>query len=105
MAAIGLNPVDWLIIALYFAFVIGLAFYLKQFIRTQEDFPIAGRKNMHGLRTSRSLFPHRNRSGYFKSAWALSITRSMPASESLWLDLQSCSKYFWALADVAPLRM
>ncbi len=45
MVTIGLSPVDWLIIALYFAFVIGLGFYLKRFTKTQDDFFIAGRKN------------------------------------------------------------
>jgi SSS family solute:Na+ symporter len=45
MATIGLGLVDWLIIALYFTFVIGLGFYLKRFTRTQDDFFIAGRKN------------------------------------------------------------
>jgi SSS family solute:Na+ symporter len=45
MAALGLSPVDWLIVILYFAFIIGLGFYLKRFTRTQEDFFLAGRKN------------------------------------------------------------
>jgi SSS family solute:Na+ symporter len=42
---IGLTSVDWIIIAVYFVFIIGLGFYLKRFTRTQEDFFIAGRKN------------------------------------------------------------
>jgi solute:Na+ symporter, SSS family len=42
---IGLSSVDWIIIAVYFAFILGLGFYLKRFTRTQEDFFIAGRKN------------------------------------------------------------
>ena len=45
MATLGLSPVDWLIIVLYFAFIIGLGFYLKRFTKTQEDFFLAGRKN------------------------------------------------------------
>ena len=45
MAALGLSPVDWLIIVIYFAFIIGLGFYLKRFTKTQEDFFLAGRKN------------------------------------------------------------
>ena len=45
MATIGLSPVDWLIIAVYFVFIIGIGFYLKRFTKTQEDFFIAGRKN------------------------------------------------------------
>jgi solute:Na+ symporter, SSS family len=42
---IGLSLVDWIIIAVYFVFIIGLGFYLKRFTKTQEDFFIAGRKN------------------------------------------------------------
>ena len=45
MATLGLSPVDWLIIIIYFAFIIGLGFYLKRFTKTQEDFFLAGRKN------------------------------------------------------------
>jgi SSS family solute:Na+ symporter len=45
MATLGLSPVDWLIILVYFAFIIGLGFYLKRFTRTQDDFFMAGRKN------------------------------------------------------------
>ena len=45
MATIGLSFVDWLIIALYFAFILGIGFYLKRFTKSQEDFFIAGRKN------------------------------------------------------------
>jgi solute:Na+ symporter, SSS family len=35
---------DWLIIAIYFAVVLGIGFYLKQFAGTGEDFFMAGRK-------------------------------------------------------------
>jgi solute:Na+ symporter, SSS family len=42
---IGLSSVDWIIIAVYFIFILGLGFYLKRFTKTQEDFFIAGRKN------------------------------------------------------------
>jgi solute:Na+ symporter, SSS family len=42
---IGLSTVDWIIIAVYFVFIIGLGFYLKRFTKTQEDFFMAGRKN------------------------------------------------------------
>ncbi len=45
MAAIGLSPVDWLVIIVYFVFIIGLGFYLRRFTKTQEDFFLAGRKN------------------------------------------------------------
>ncbi|NLP09293.1 Na+/galactose cotransporter, partial [bacterium] len=37
--------VDWLIIAIYFLFVLGIGFYLKKYTKTGEDFFIAGRKN------------------------------------------------------------
>lgn len=45
MNAIGLGLLDWAIIALYFAFILGLGFYLQRFTKSQEDFFIAGRKN------------------------------------------------------------
>ena len=45
MTTITLTLVDWLIIAVYFAFVLGIGFYLKRFTKTQEDFFMAGRKN------------------------------------------------------------
>lgn len=43
--AIQLSWVDWSIIALYFAFIIGIGFYLKRFTGTGEDYFLAGRKN------------------------------------------------------------
>jgi SSS family solute:Na+ symporter len=45
MATIGLSFVDWLIIIIYFAFILGIGYYLKRFTKNQEDFFIAGRKN------------------------------------------------------------
>ncbi len=45
MSAIHLTFVDWLIIAIYFAFVLGIGFYLKRYTKSQEDFFMAGRKN------------------------------------------------------------
>ncbi|NOX90559.1 MAG: sodium:solute symporter family protein [Calditrichaeota bacterium] len=45
MGNIGLTLVDWLIIALYFVFVLGIGFYLKRYTKSQEDFFLAGRKN------------------------------------------------------------
>jgi solute:Na+ symporter, SSS family len=45
MPSIGLSVLDWLIIAIYFAFIIGLGYYLKRFTKSQEDFFMAGRKN------------------------------------------------------------
>ncbi len=45
MQAIGLTFVDWLIIAIYFGFVLGIGFYLRRYTKTEEDFFLAGRKN------------------------------------------------------------
>jgi SSS family solute:Na+ symporter len=45
MQAIGLTFVDWLIIAIYFGFVLGIGFYLRGYTKTEEDFFLAGRKN------------------------------------------------------------
>lgn len=45
MDAIGLSFVDWLIIATYFAFVLGIGFYLKRYTKSEEDFFLAGRRN------------------------------------------------------------
>ncbi|MHB2156085.1 sodium:solute symporter family protein [Calditrichota bacterium GD2] len=45
MSAIGLTFIDWIVIAIYFAFVLGIGLYLKRFTKTQEDFFLAGRKN------------------------------------------------------------
>lgn len=45
MFEIGLSFFDWLIIAVYFAFILGIGFYLKRFTKNEEDFFLAGRKN------------------------------------------------------------
>jgi SSS family solute:Na+ symporter len=45
MEAIGLTFVDWLVIAIYFGFVLGIGFYLRRYTKTEEDFFLAGRKN------------------------------------------------------------
>lgn len=45
MVQLGLSPVDWLILVVYFAFILWLGFYLKKFTKTQDDFFLAGRKN------------------------------------------------------------
>jgi SSS family solute:Na+ symporter len=45
MSTIHLSVVDWLIITVYFAFVIGIGFYLKRFTKNESDFFLAGRKN------------------------------------------------------------
>ncbi|HXF26379.1 MAG TPA: hypothetical protein VN610_03855, partial [Bryobacteraceae bacterium] len=41
---ISLTPVDIAIIALYFAMVLGIGFYLKRYTKTGEDFFLAGRE-------------------------------------------------------------
>lgn len=45
MASIGLSIIDWIIIAIYFGFILGIGFYLRRFTKSQEDFFLAGRKN------------------------------------------------------------
>ncbi len=45
MQAIGLTFADWLVIAIYFGFVLGIGFYLRRYTKTEEDFFLAGRKN------------------------------------------------------------
>ena len=45
MHAISLGLIDWLIIASYFGFVLGIGYYLKRFTTSGEDFFLAGRKN------------------------------------------------------------
>jgi SSS family solute:Na+ symporter len=45
MSTIGLTTVDWLIIGIYFAFVLGIGVYLKRFTKSENDFFLAGRKN------------------------------------------------------------
>jgi SSS family solute:Na+ symporter len=45
MQTIGLSPVDWIIILVYFGFVLGIGWYLRRFMNTQEDFFLAGRRN------------------------------------------------------------
>jgi solute:Na+ symporter, SSS family len=45
MQAIHLGFSDWLIIAIYFSFVLGIGFYLKQYTKNENDYFLAGRKN------------------------------------------------------------
>lgn len=45
MESIALTFIDWVIIAFYFAFVLGIGWYLKRFTTSDEDFFLAGRKN------------------------------------------------------------
>jgi len=45
MNTITLSFIDWLIILVYFAAVIGIGWYLKRFMGTKEDFFEAGRRN------------------------------------------------------------
>ncbi len=39
----NLSPIDWLIMLVYFAFVLGIGFALKRYMRTSNDFFLAGR--------------------------------------------------------------
>lgn len=45
METLSLTFLDWLIIAVYFIFVVGIGYYLKRFMGTKEDFFEAGRRN------------------------------------------------------------
>jgi SSS family solute:Na+ symporter len=45
MQSIQLIFSDWLIIALYFVFVIGIGIYLRRYTKSESDFFLAGRKN------------------------------------------------------------
>ncbi|MCU0411561.1 MAG: sodium:solute symporter family protein [Bacteroidetes bacterium] len=45
MQTISLGIIDWLVIASYFAFVLGIGYYLKRFTTSESDFFLAGRKN------------------------------------------------------------
>ena len=45
MNTISLQLVDWVVIAVYFVFIIGIGLYLKRFTKSGEDFFMAGRKN------------------------------------------------------------
>jgi SSS family solute:Na+ symporter len=45
MQAIGLSFFDWVIILVYFAFVIGMGFYLKRYTGSEDDFFLAGRRS------------------------------------------------------------
>lgn len=40
-----LNPIDWVIIGLYFVFVLGIGFFTERKTKNAEDFFIAGRRN------------------------------------------------------------
>jgi solute:Na+ symporter, SSS family len=40
---VTLAPIDWLIMLLYFAFVLGIGFALKRYMKTSSDFFLAGR--------------------------------------------------------------
>jgi hypothetical protein len=38
----NLTSVDWLIVAVYFAFVLGIGFMLRRYVKTSSDFFLAG---------------------------------------------------------------
>ncbi len=40
---VTLSPIDWLIMLVYFVFVLGIGFALKRYMRTSNDFFLAGR--------------------------------------------------------------
>jgi SSS family solute:Na+ symporter len=40
---VNLAPIDWLIMVLYFAFVLGIGIALKRYVKTSSDFFLAGR--------------------------------------------------------------
>src|ERR1700676_1190609 len=42
-ATVNLSIIDWLIMLVYFAFVLGIGFALKRYMRTSNDFFLAGR--------------------------------------------------------------
>ena len=39
----GLTSIDWIIMAVYFAFVLGIGVVLKRYMKTSSDFFLAGR--------------------------------------------------------------
>jgi SSS family solute:Na+ symporter len=45
MTTISLGFLDWLVIASYFVFVLGIGYYLKKFTTSENDFFLAGRRN------------------------------------------------------------
>jgi solute:Na+ symporter, SSS family len=45
MQTIHLGLSDWLIIAIYFGFVLGIGFYLKRYTKNENDYFLAGRRN------------------------------------------------------------
>jgi len=45
MQAIGLSFFDWIIILIYFAFVLGIGFYLRRYTKSEDDFFLAGRRS------------------------------------------------------------
>jgi SSS family solute:Na+ symporter len=42
---IHLSVIDWIIMAVYLAFIIWIGFYLKKYVKSDKDFFLAGRKN------------------------------------------------------------
>jgi SSS family solute:Na+ symporter len=45
MPSIGLGFSDWIVIALYFGFILGIGFYLRRYTKSEDDFFLAGRRN------------------------------------------------------------
>ena len=45
MESIALTLIDWVIIAVYFGFILGIGIYLEKYTKSGDDFFLAGRKN------------------------------------------------------------
>jgi SSS family solute:Na+ symporter len=45
MNVIHFSVIDWIIMAVYIAFIIWIGFYLKKYVKSDKDFFLAGRKN------------------------------------------------------------
>ncbi len=45
MDIIHLSAIDWIIMGVYLAFIIWIGFYLKKYVKSDEDFFLAGRSN------------------------------------------------------------
>ena len=66
MESIPLAFPDWLIIAMYFFFIIGIGVYLKRYTKDESDFFLAGRRNTSWVSGIRFCPPISARS----SSWA-----------------------------------
>jgi len=46
---VNLTAIDWLLIAIYFVFVLGIGVALKRQMKTSTDYFLAGRSIRHGF--------------------------------------------------------